>query len=305
MKRKYRLLGVVLTCTAAYVVSYVVNSSLGGYWMKPERDTRDRYSFGLSMFTAFNWQPRVGYNSSFVTDAVGYFYAPLIRGDRWLLHPTHYLSNKDCFDWCDNLKVSDMHPQFRQEAEHARAKKIVNQASEGTEISPVTLSAKAVTSAQAVALARQACQGVAEVPAKVDGIVTETNVVTNPVDAVRSVLPVGWIIQRVDTNTYPSYRPKGTGTAIFLGIEGRKHIKQDYFAVVHIMPSDYRDGGEDPTQGEAQSWPARLIASTDNGKIYLWPGPQTEDWRSMQSDLLKVLVKAEDAISIFPNVDKK
>lgn len=132
MKRKHKLVAVVLACSIAYVVSYAVNSFLGGYWMKPERDTHDRYSFGLSMFTAINWQPRVGYHSRFVTDALGHFYAPLIRVDRRLVHPTHYLSEKDCFEWCDNLPISDMHPRFHQESREARAKKSANQASEVT-----------------------------------------------------------------------------------------------------------------------------------------------------------------------------
>ncbi len=51
------------------------------------------------------------------------------------------------------------------------------------EISPAKSSGTAVTSTQAVVLARHACQGVAEIPSTVDGIVTETNgsfVVTFP-----------------------------------------------------------------------------------------------------------------------------
>ena len=119
-------------------------------------------------------------------------------------------------------------------------------------------------------------------------------IVTNPVDAVRGVLPSGWTILRLETNTYPSYSPKGNGTAVFLGIKGKKYLKQDYSAVVHIMPSEYEDGGEDPTHGQAQSWPARLIATTDKAKVYLWPGPQAEDWKTMQTDLLKALIKIEE-----------
>jgi len=132
MKRKQKLVAVALTCAMAYVVSYTVNSSLGGYWMTPERDTHERYSFGLSMSTAIHWQPRIGYHARFVTDAVGRFYAPLIRIDRWLIHPTRYLTEKDVFERCDRLGVADMHPRFRQEARELRAKESVNQASEVT-----------------------------------------------------------------------------------------------------------------------------------------------------------------------------
>jgi len=118
-------------------------------------------------------------------------------------------------------------------------------------------------------------------------------IVTNPVEAVRGVLPSGWTILRVETNTYPSYRPKGNGTAIFLGIKGKRYLKQDYSAVLHIMPSEYEDGGEDPTHGQAQSWPTRLIVTTDKAKMYLWPSSQAEDWKTMQADLLKVLINNE------------
>jgi len=80
--------------------------------------------------------------------------------------------------------------------------------------------------------------------------------------------------------------------AVFLGVSGMKYTKQQYSAVLYIMPQDYEDGGNDPTHGQAQSPPARLIATARNGKVYLWPpNGQAEDWRTMQQDLLKALVK--------------
>ncbi|MBI3985439.1 MAG: hypothetical protein HY343_00840 [Lentisphaerae bacterium] len=116
-------------------------------------------------------------------------------------------------------------------------------------------------------------------------------IVTNPVETVRGTLPREWTILRVETNTYPFYRPKGNGTSIFLGLQGKKYLKQDFSAVLYIMPSEYEDGGEDPTGGQAQSWPPRLIATTDKAKVYLWPGPQSEEWKTMQRDILTALMK--------------
>ncbi len=117
--------------------------------------------------------------------------------------------------------------------------------------------------------------------------------VTNPVEKVRGALPVGWTIIRVETNTYPFYRPEGKGTGIFLGIQGKRYSKQDYSAVLYIMPLPYEDGGEDPTHGQAQTSPPRLIATTDKAKVYLWPGPEADGWGSMQKELLAALFRKE------------
>lgn len=114
--------------------------------------------------------------------------------------------------------------------------------------------------------------------------------VSDPVAAVKAVLPDGWVILKVEENTYPSYRPKGNGKAIFLGLKEKKYSKQQYSAVLFLMPKDYNDGGSDPTKGQAQTWPARLIAITQDTKIYLWPRSQAEDWETMQQDLLKALI---------------
>ncbi len=113
---------------------------------------------------------------------------------------------------------------------------------------------------------------------------------TNPVAAVKAVLPRGWVILKVEDNTYPSYRPRGKGTAMFLGISAKRYRKQECSAVLYIMPKDYEDGGVDPTHGQAQSPPARLIATATDGKVYLWPpNGRAEGWTTMLEDLLKAL----------------
>ncbi len=112
-----------------------------------------------------------------------------------------------------------------------------------------------------------------------------------PEAAVRMALPDAWVILRVEVDTYPSYRPEGKGKAIFLGLKDKKYLKQQHSAVLFIMPPDYQDGGDDPTGGQAQSWPARLIATTEEAKLYLWPGSQAENWETMEKDLLNVLIE--------------
>jgi hypothetical protein len=76
-----------------------------------------------------------------------------------------------------------------------------------------------------------------------------------------------------------------------LGVTGKQYLKEPFSAVLYLMPPDYPDGGDDPTQGKAAGWPARLIATTKTAKLYLWPGAQAEDWKTMQEDLLRALVE--------------
>ena len=123
------------------------------------------------------------------------------------------------------------------------------------------------------------------------GLAQTTTITTNPVPAVRAVLPPGWKILKVEDGTYPWYRPKGLGKGIFLAISNKKYLKQDYSAVLFIMPPDYKDGGDDPTHGRAQTPPPRMIAKTKDAKLYLWPGSESEDWKTMEQDLLKALIR--------------
>ena len=120
---------------------------------------------------------------------------------------------------------------------------------------------------------------------------TQQNLSTKPEATVKKVLPDGWMILRVEEDTYPSYRPEGNGKAIFLGLKNKTYLKQQYSAALFIMPPDYQDGGADPTGDRAQSWPAQLISMTSEAKIYLWPGAQADNWETMQQDLLKALTK--------------
>lgn len=114
-----------------------------------------------------------------------------------------------------------------------------------------------------------------------------------PVAAIRSVLPKGWRVLNVEEGTYPFYRPKGRGTAVFLVSSDHKTEKPLYDAVVYIMHADYQDGEEDPTHGKGQTWPPKLIAATPAVKIYFWDtgGSSGREWPTMRDDILKALVE--------------
>lgn len=99
----------------AYLLIYAVDSFLGGYWIKPEMDGHDRYSFGLAMPTAFLWQPYLGHEAIGHFDTLGILYKPLIQLDRRLVHPTIYLSDTNGFDKVTSLKISQVHPYWRDE----------------------------------------------------------------------------------------------------------------------------------------------------------------------------------------------
>ena len=113
-----------------YVGSYCVNSASGGYWMKPDRDGKDKWSMGMSMTTAIMFQPAIGYHTPFGGDLVGTVYAPLIRLDRRYFHPTHYLSDDGIFEWAGSLPISQIHPSFRSEVQKERSERAAKTGSE-------------------------------------------------------------------------------------------------------------------------------------------------------------------------------
>ncbi len=120
---------------------------------------------------------------------------------------------------------------------------------------------------------------------------------SDPVAAIRSALPEGWTILKVEDNTYPPHRPAGKGKAIFLlpRYGGRVDV------VVYIMPSDYQDGEKVPR--EVKAWTsdrARLIGAAPTFKVYFWeaygqllaPG-----WPTATDDILKALLKRSSSVS--------
>jgi hypothetical protein len=61
------------------------------------------------------WQPRYGHESLGHWDYLGAAFLPLIRLDRKLIHPTLYFSDKDFEQQYARLKVSAVHPHWRDE----------------------------------------------------------------------------------------------------------------------------------------------------------------------------------------------
>jgi hypothetical protein len=116
---------------------------------------------------------------------------------------------------------------------------------------------------------------------------------SDPVAAIQSALPKGWAILKVEEDTYPPLRPKGKGKAIFLySPQQTLGPMQDQSSVVYIMPADYTDGGSDPTQGQAQKYPAALILTTPAAKVYLL-GNETPfaatGWPTLKDDILRAI----------------
>jgi hypothetical protein len=103
-----------------YVGSYALNSYLGGYWSKPDRDGRHRWSSGGYMTDAFLWQPRFGYCAPGRSDWLGRIYKPLIQIDRALIHRTHYLVDAGFWEWMTTSPVSVWHPTHRAKIQAVR-----------------------------------------------------------------------------------------------------------------------------------------------------------------------------------------
>ncbi len=113
--------------------------------------------------------------------------------------------------------------------------------------------------------------------------------IDSPVEAIRKVIPDGWKIE-IKKDAHPFYRPTGKGLQVYFVHTTHKYFKAQFSAALWIMPADYQDGGDDPTQGKAQTYPPKLIASFPNGKVYLWDGGGSE-WKTMRTDLLGALTK--------------
>jgi hypothetical protein len=106
---------VLAICVSTYVVSYALDSFFGGYWLRPEMDGHDRYSFGLAMPTAILWQPRIGHEAIGDLNFPGTFYMPLIWFDRKFIHQTIHLSDEDFDQKFSNLTVAQVYPHWRDD----------------------------------------------------------------------------------------------------------------------------------------------------------------------------------------------
>jgi hypothetical protein len=115
---QWLIAGILWGLIGLYVLAYAVNSSLGGYWLAPARDGRDRFApefGGLSITDAIMWQPRFGRCSLGDLDRPGVLFVPLIQIDQRHFHKTHYITDPDYDAWIRGLPRSKVHPVFRQE----------------------------------------------------------------------------------------------------------------------------------------------------------------------------------------------
>jgi hypothetical protein len=105
---------ILVACGFCYIASYALDSFYGGYWLIPEMDGRDHLLGWWTMSDAFLWQPRWGHEALGDFDIPGILYQPLIAADRRWIHRTIYLSDRG-FDSLNHLKVSQVHPEFRDD----------------------------------------------------------------------------------------------------------------------------------------------------------------------------------------------
>jgi len=101
----------IMAVVFAYVLIYMLNSLLGGYWGPVAGNLR--YSSGLSLPTLFLWQPRVGYRDHYDTSACGMLWYPLICIDQRFIHPPYDVANKSD---AAHLFSKDNHIKWHPEA---------------------------------------------------------------------------------------------------------------------------------------------------------------------------------------------
>jgi len=84
-----RLIGVFLF---TYVVIYICDSMLGGYWGQPVSG-KMMYKPGVRMPTLYLWQPYYGYADSKDNSILGLLFYPAIYVDQHLVHRSYDLAN--------------------------------------------------------------------------------------------------------------------------------------------------------------------------------------------------------------------
>ena len=105
---------------------------------------------------------------------------------------------------------------------------------------------------------------------------SSASLVDDPIAAIRQVLPEGWTIAKIEQDTWPYYRQEGSGTALTLIESGKAYLKQQYSAMIWIVPPEYVGAVVSGGKEQQEETPA-LIADCPNGKIYMWGGHALRD----------------------------
>src|SRR5262249_48680688 len=100
------LAGILSAVVGVYLLAYMLNSAMGGYWLEPARDGQHRFRSelgGLSIADAIMWQPRFGRCFPGHIDRMGLLFAAPIQIDQWYFHKTHYLLDSNYVAWLEQL----------------------------------------------------------------------------------------------------------------------------------------------------------------------------------------------------------
>ena len=96
----------------------------------------------------------------------------------------------------------------------------------------------------------------------------ETGSVSNIEALIKSILPSNWFISRIENNSWPFYHEKGNGKTFYLARRGASYKKQQYSAVIWIMPVNYNGQVQSPLDTQATPAP-KLICTTKYSQFYI------------------------------------
>jgi len=121
LRRRTKVLLGLAMIPCGYVLSYMVNTHLGGYDPFFTSDGRRSYSNSMLAHDCIMWQPRFGsYYSQYRRDALGLIFYPLLRLDHGYVHRTHSVWDADFDAWSVSLAARDVHPNHREAYRRAK-----------------------------------------------------------------------------------------------------------------------------------------------------------------------------------------
>ncbi len=113
--------------------------------------------------------------------------------------------------------------------------------------------------------------------------------------ALVSVLPEGWRITGVETDTFPFYLRKGKGTAFRFGPAhgAGGDEKPAYTGVLYLMPHNY-EGGAVTNDEDRQTMPPEFIGGTDVFRLYLWTALPEAIAKKLREDIRRAFGVVKD-----------